>query len=109
MKARRERFARNESIFREVNERIEEVGASEAAPDERVEFLCECGNEDCTETIAMTLREYERVRSDAAQFVVVPGHEALDLEHPVEESERFRIVRKHPEEAAIAQDSDPRA
>jgi Flp pilus assembly pilin Flp len=43
---------RNQMLFREVNERLREtVGSFE----ERLEFVCECSNEDCIETIGVTL------------------------------------------------------
>jgi hypothetical protein len=109
MTSREDRLARNEAVFREVNERIEGLQESASAdPDDQVDFLCECGSEDCTETVAMTLAEYEDVRSDPTHFVVVPGHEVLDVEHVIDANSRFRVVRKHPEEAAIAEEADPR-
>jgi hypothetical protein len=41
-----EHLARNESLFREVNERIEDV----AGENEAVEFVCECTDEVCVST-----------------------------------------------------------
>jgi hypothetical protein len=109
MTSREDRLARNEAVFREVNERIEGMHeASSAGAEERIDFLCECGNEECTETVAMTLAEYEEVRSDATHFVVLPGHEQPEIEHVTDANSRFRVVRKHPEEAEIAQRTDPR-
>ena len=64
---REERQGRNEALFREVNERIKEV-----ATDGSAEFLCECGNEECTRPILMRLDEYEAVRADPLQFAVAP-------------------------------------
>jgi hypothetical protein len=40
------RRARNEALFREVNERIEDISREFAASDqpaERISFVCECG------------------------------------------------------------------
>ena len=103
---REELIARNEVLFREVNERVKEV--SEDISDGRIDFLCECGDAGCTETISLTRTEYEQVRSDPALFVVKPGHGAADVERVVAESEGFQIVRKHEEEARIARETDPR-
>jgi hypothetical protein len=61
-----ERLARNQSLYREANERIE----TKAADNEVVEFLCECTNTDCADTIELKLSEYERVRSNATWFVI---------------------------------------
>jgi hypothetical protein len=106
MTSREERIAKNEVIFREVNERIRDVVPSENEP---VDFLCECGQEDCVEQIKLTMDEYERVRADPVQFFVKPGHASQDVEAVMEENDRFLLVRKHAEEQEIARRADPRA
>jgi hypothetical protein len=103
---REELIARNEVLFREVNERVREVSVDITSGP--IDFLCECGNGDCTDTIPLTRTEYERIRSDPELFVVKPGHGTADLEHVVAEDERFQVVRKHEEEAQIARETDPR-
>lgn len=100
------RIARNEALFRVVNERVREVRREEGG--ERLGFLCECGDDGCTETLELSVDEYERIRSDPTQFVVFPGHEITSVEDPIEINARFLVVRKHPEEASIALDTDPR-
>jgi hypothetical protein len=106
MTSREERIAKNEVIFREVNERIRDVVPSE---DGAVDFLCECGREDCVEQIKLTMDEYERVRADPVQFFVKPGHASQDVEEVMEANERFLLVKKHAEEQEIARRADPRA
>ena len=103
-RASKDRFARNEAIFREVNERVADVTDSEARA---TNFLCECGNLDCAEEISLTDAEYMKLRSNAATFAVVPGHALGDVETVIEETDRFHIVEKHPREAAIAEATDP--
>ena len=103
---REERIARNEAISRVVNERVRELRPEKG--DELVGFLCECGDESCTETVQLSIHEYERIRSEPTHFIVVPGHEVLSVEAPVDENERYLVVRKNPEEASIALDTDPR-
>jgi hypothetical protein len=91
------RQARNEALFREVNERIAQLGeAAEAwSPDGTVEFLCECGEEGgCGERIRMPLEAYERVRTQDDRFVVKPGHETLELERAVAWTDEYVIVDK---------------
>jgi hypothetical protein len=106
MSTREERIAKNEVIFREVNERIRDVVPSENGG---IDFLCECGRENCVEQIALTIEEYERVRADPVQFFVKPGHATKDVEDVMEENERFLLVKKHVEEQEIARRADPRA
>jgi hypothetical protein len=107
MSERGDRLARNEAMFRAVNERVEEV--VQPGPGEEIDFLCECGDANCTEKITLTRREYEQVRSDATQFAVALGHELPEIEDTLVGTERFLVVRKHPEEADIAQKTDPRS
>jgi hypothetical protein len=105
---REERIGRNEVLFREVNERIEEFQSGEGV-EGRFDFLCECGDENCTEQIRLTLAEYEGVRSDPIQFVVLPGHEVPEMERIVQSGDRFSVVRKQEEAAEVAEQHDPRS
>lgn len=104
---RKHHIARNEALFREVNERVDEVSGSRST--ETTDFLCECGNADCTEAIALRDEEYEHVRSDSLLFAVKPGHEIPDVEDLLVTNERFSIVRKHASEAVVARQTDPRS
>jgi hypothetical protein len=101
-------MARNEALFREVNERIEDVQEGFAAQG-RTDFLCECGSEDCTQPISLTLAEYEQIRRNPKHFVVLPGHDVVDLERVVERRDRYAVVEKLPgAPAKIALKRDPR-
>jgi hypothetical protein len=100
--------AKNEALFRQVNERIEEVN-SNLDSDGLSDFLCECGDDDCTTPISMTLAEYEEVRSVPTYFAIAPGHETVDVEDVVRSGDRYAVVEKQAGEAArIAVETDPR-
>jgi hypothetical protein len=103
---REDRLARNETLFREVNERIEEVRSQEQ---DWIDFLCECGVEQCKDPIVLTVAEYEQLRADPTTFAVAPGHSIDDIEDVVSKTERFHIVRKHPAERDIARSTDRRS
>ncbi|MDQ4082015.1 MAG: hypothetical protein M3123_03895, partial [Actinomycetota bacterium] len=60
MDPRVERAAKNEALFREVNERAREV--VEGFDHDVIRALCECSTPECTETIDLRLEEYEAVR-----------------------------------------------
>src|SRR5436190_10655223 len=105
--AREDRLAKNEILFRNVNERIERAAAPHGWNAEVFEFLCECSNIDCTLHLRLTLADYRRVRSDSRLFVVAPGHELPEIEHVVERTDAYQIVLKEDEAAAIAADHDP--
>jgi hypothetical protein len=86
-----ERLAKNEAHFRKVNERLKEIGTPWA---NTTHYLCECSAATCIETIELTNDEYQRARRRPTVFVLVPGHQRLDLERVVAENERFVLVEK---------------
>lgn len=98
MEAWEERAARNEALWREVNQRIDEVGEDmRILPDDSVlSFHCECGRQGCTEMISLTPAEYREVRGDVDRFAVSPGHEQPTLERIVERKDRYVVVDKLP-------------
>lgn len=111
--ARTDRMAKNEALFRSVNERAHElserlsfVGLVERAPMD--EYLCECVDIDCLERVQLTGEEYERVRSNSLWFIVALGHVAPEIERIVDENERFAVVEKGPGERDIVIATDPR-
>jgi hypothetical protein len=107
---RAERIGRNEALFRQVNERVRDVSeAFVSVGPSPVDFVCECGNEQCTEPIALTVAEYERVRSAPARFVVVPSHVTPEVETVVERFDSYTVVEKTGAERHIAERTDPRA
>lgn len=106
--SREERVARNESLFREVNERIKDVSEGVATASE-TDFVCECGDAECTEPVSLTRVEYEEVRSDPTHFAILPGHVHPDIEVVIARNERFAVVAKNdPQAARIAVREDPR-
>ena len=102
--ARRERAAKNQSLFREVNERIEDLAGSASF----TSFICECTDETCNETLSLTVEEYEHVRSGSNLFVVAIGHEIPEIEDVVESTERYLLVSKLGSGRAVAERLDPR-
>lgn len=90
------RLARNEVMFRAINEQIRELARKfEQARDEEVSFICECADETCVERVPLTVEQYDEVRVLPARFFVLPGHEATPLvERVLFRSEAFSIVRK---------------
>jgi hypothetical protein len=87
-----QRLARNQIIFREVNERVREL--ADEAPAGRAAYFCECGELTCTETIELTAAEYEAIRARPNTFVVVPGHEVPEVERVVRTTEAYATIEK---------------
>jgi hypothetical protein len=105
---RERRIGLNEALFREVNERLEELAQGFAHPG-KLDLICECGSASCASRIEMDPAEYEQVRSDSATFAVVQGHDIPDVEEIVERRKRYDVVRKRAGEAEeLAEKTDPR-
>jgi hypothetical protein len=92
MNRTRERIAKTEALFRNVNEGIRE--ASDRLDSEVADFICECGDSTCTEHIRVSLEEYERVRGHATRFVVRPGHVKGPIERVVERGLDYAVIEK---------------
>ncbi len=72
-------------------------------------FSCECGDAACTDTVRLSIAEYESVRAYPARFVIVENHENPEVERLVSESERFAVVETLTGEASkTALRSNPR-
>jgi|SRR3954447_24343612 len=102
--AQRERAAKNQALFREVNERIEDLIPNAAFS----AFICECMAETCDEQVSITIEEYEHVRSGGNRFFVLPGHEVSDVEQIVEANDRFVVVAKLGVGGQLAEHLNPR-
>ena len=110
MDERAKRIGLNEAVFREVNERIEDLAQTFALTGRPLELVCECGDATCTEQVQMMSAEYERLRKDPTLFAVHKGHEMPDVEDVVERHDDFDVVRKHEgDPARVARSTDPRS
>ena len=103
--------AKDQSLFREVNERLRDLNAAFETITRDSEFLCECANRDCIEHVTMTLAEYEHVRAVPTRFVVLPErhHVFPEVEDVVEEHDGYFVVEKTGDAGAAAIKLDPRS
>ena len=107
--ARAARLTKNETVFREVNERVHALNDF-GAQAETFSVVCECGQDTCGDMIHVDRDFYETVRGQSDRFIVVDGHVLPEIETVVEQHEGFVVVDKHdgiPER--IATQTDPRA
>ena len=100
MDDRQERIGRNEVLFREINERLEDLQERFEVLTDSGDFVCECGKLGCTDQITMSLEEYRQVRAESTHFAIKPGHDIPDVENVVEKRRGYDIVRKHEGAAA---------
>ena len=102
-----ERAARNEALFREVNEEVAQL-------EQRLEggapqFVCECATEACVERVTVPPATYEQIRSHPRQFLLKPGHEQENLERVVETGSGYVVVEKTAAAGIVAERTDPRS
>jgi hypothetical protein len=109
MDDREKRMAQNEVLFREVNERVNDLAAGSRLVDTTHEYLCECANVDCTFRVAVDPEEYESIRRDPAQFLVLPLHFTPEVEELVAKRDAYWVVRKTGEAADYVSHLDPRS
>jgi len=103
---REQRMTQNEALFREVNERVADVAEADHGV---YDYLCECANVDCTFRVTLTRTEYEAVRSNPRQFVVLPQHFTPEVETLVAENASYWVVRKTGDAGDYVAKLDPRS
>jgi len=107
--ARYEGLARNEARSRDVNEGIAVWSSRQGIPPgEKIEFYCECGDEECFERVALTREEYEAVRADSARFAVLPEYVNPEIARVVEEHDGYVVVKTAADLRGIVEDMDAR-
>ena len=85
----RKRLEHNEAVFRTVNEEIDE-GSNGGTR----EYVCECADATCTETIRLSHDEYRTVRANPDTYLLIPGHEIPGLEDVVRREPDHFVVQK---------------
>ena len=95
---REERLAKNEVLFRSVNEAIEQQAMQFGGLDE-YEFICECASHTCVERVPLTLLQYEHIRIDAPVTVQIGPVPACSPEQRV-------MIEKHAQDRDAAEGVD---
>ena len=85
----RKRLEHYQALFRYVNDCIRDGADLDVAI-----FMCECGHVDCLATVALSLEEYKRIRSNPNWFVVKPGHVIPELARVISEDNGFVVVER---------------
>src|SRR5437016_2430402 len=89
-----QRAARNEALFREVNENIARLEERYGDSATQAVFICECSSDSCTEHVLVDDDTYRRVREHPRRFLVLPGHEDDMVESIVDTHPNYLIVEK---------------
>jgi hypothetical protein len=99
----KQRAARNEDLFREVNDNIAQLEERFGATVTEPVFICECANDGCAEQLAVDLETYKRVREQPRLFFVFPGHQHPEAERVAETHPDYLVVEKTGEAGEVAE------
>jgi hypothetical protein len=93
---RAERLTRNEAIFRQINERMNDLNESLGDFFETNPYACECVELTCVEQLSLTPAEYAAIRDDPRRFLVSPSpeHVVPTIETIVAKTDRYWVVEK---------------
>jgi hypothetical protein len=102
------RAARNQALFRAVNEQVKTVNEAFASITGTFAIACECADTGCIETLQISPDEYSEVRSNPRHFAVLSGHIYPDVEQVVRTSGQYVVVEKMAKAAEMAELLDER-
>jgi hypothetical protein len=99
MEASPRRLRENEELMEALNLRMEaslgrireEDGLPQDAP---MALFCECSDLDCRDRVHVQPGRFDEIHADPEQFILVPGHEMLEVERVVDQESDYLIVRK---------------
>jgi 5-bromo-4-chloroindolyl phosphate hydrolysis protein len=97
------RAARNEALFRSVNEKLRELNEAFSDVSETYAIACECADVSCVETLHVGTQEYLAVREHPRRFVVLRDHVIEDVERVVATTDGYAVVEKT---AAVSEITD---
>ena len=108
---REARLARNQALYREVNERVRAINEAFDALLPLGDWICECADPECVQRLSLTHEEYERLRADGTRFAVAPDEDHVypEVENVVERHERYWVVEKQGVAAREVEKANPRS
>lgn len=102
-KSRELRAARNQSLFRGVNEKLKGINQAFEVIAGTHAVTCECADLQCIATVEIASDEYTRVRANPRRFVVLRGHIVPEVETVVAEHNGYVVVEKFGEAGEAAE------
>src|SRR4051812_22717738 len=82
-------------MYRAANLEVERVSEElGGGPNERLEILCECGEDGCDATVDVSRADYDEADAPRDRFMVGPGREDEQLEGLVKRTAEYLVVDK---------------
>jgi 5-bromo-4-chloroindolyl phosphate hydrolysis protein len=101
------RAARNQSLFRAVNEKLRELNQAFSDVTETYVIACECADTTCVETLHIVMETYIEVREHPSRFVVLADHVFPDVERVVARNDGYAVVENNTSVSEITEATDP--
>ena len=98
------RAARNQALFRAINEELKV--ATHALEPGTFTIACECADPTCVDTLEFDVGQYAQIRAQPTHFIVLTGHVYAEVERVIFEDARFQIVEKTGEAGRVAVETD---
>lgn len=86
------RAARNQALFRAVNDKILDLNRTFGELAGTFAVACECSRIDCVELLEIPPDAYRAVRESPRTFAVVPGHVEQGVERLVSTHDGYAVV-----------------
>ena len=89
----------NELKSRAHNQRAKQI-LEHHVPDEvhkelKIDFYCECSDDTCTARVPLTFKEFDKLHSNPATFVLAPGHHSPAIEAIKKKGDDYFVVEKY--------------
>jgi hypothetical protein len=97
------RAARNQSLFRAVNEKLRELNDTFAEVSETYAIACECADVGCVETLHIVMQQYVDVREHPSRFVVLKDHVFPEVERVIAQNNGYVVVEKNADVSHITE------
>jgi hypothetical protein len=97
------RAARNQALFRSINEKLRVLNETFASMTETFSIACECADATCIEMVEIDPHEYVAVRAEPRHFIVMAGHVYSEVERVVREAQQYVVVEKTEKAAEVAE------
>jgi hypothetical protein len=86
------RAARNQALFRAVNDKIADLNAAFGPLVGTFSIACECADNGCITLLEIPPDAYRDVRKNPRRFVVLPEHVQPDVESVVSRHDGYAVV-----------------
>ncbi len=106
----RESAAKVHALYRAVNANIVMLlDRFTVEPQESsLRIHCECGRDDCTETVSLQRDEYDRARAVPTHFIVATSHTPLGIERIVQKNGQHTVVELGADQDSVTDDRPDR-